>query len=93
MNNFIIDLEYIAPIEEIEKHLDTHMDYIHDGRDKGMFISWGPKVPRTGGMIIAQADDIAEIEAFCKTDPFIVHGVSKMTITEFIARRPITHKS
>ena len=69
MKNFIIDLEYKAPIEEIEKHLDPHMDYIHAGRDKGYFISWGPKVPRSGGLIIAQAETREEIEAFAATDP------------------------
>lgn len=92
MQNFIIDLEYVAAIEQIEEHLDAHMDYIHQGRDKGMFITWGPKVPRSGGMIIAQAETRAALEAFCNKDPFIVEGVSKMTITEFLARRPITHK-
>ena len=91
MNNFIIDLEYQAPIEEIEKHLDAHMDYIYAGRDKGYFISWGPKVPRTGGLIIAQAETREEIEAFASTDPFVTEGVSKMTVTEFVARREIKH--
>lgn len=91
MKNFIIDLEYQAPISEIEKHLDPHMDYIHAGRDKGYFISWGPKVPRTGGLIIAQAESREEIEDFCGTDPFVTEGVSKMTITEFVARREIKH--
>ena len=91
MKNFIIDLEYKAPIEEIEKHLEPHMDYIHAGRDKGYFISWGPKVPRSGGLIIAQAETREEIEAFAATDPFIVEGVSNMAITEFVARREIKH--
>jgi len=92
MKNFIIDLEYVAAIDQIEEHLNAHMDYIHQGRDTDMFITWGPKVPRSGGLIIAQAETRAELEAFCNTDPFVVEGVSKMIITEFAARRLIAHQ-
>ncbi|MCZ4271064.1 YciI family protein [Maritalea porphyrae] len=92
MNNFVVDLEYLVPLEQIEPYMDGHMDYIVRGRDLGLFVSWGPKVPRTGGVIIAQSETRAELEAFCNTDPFVVEGVSKMAITEFVARRPITHK-
>ena len=89
MNNFIVDLEYLVPLDEISPHMDGHMAYLADGADKGYFMSWGPKVPRVGGVIIAKSEDREKLAKFCATDPFIISGVAKMIITEFIARRPI----
>ena len=89
MKNFIIDLEYIVPIADIEPLMDGHMAYINEGKDKGVFISWGPKVPRTGGVILAVAESYEEIEAFCATDPFVAEKAAQVKITEFVARREI----
>lgn len=93
MTNFIIDLEYVAPLEQIEPHMDGHMRYIDDGNAKELFITWGPKVPRTGGVIVAQSDSLNDLVAFCNTDPFITNKLAKMTITEFIGRRPISQST
>ncbi|MFT6659417.1 YciI family protein [Maritalea sp.] len=89
MKNFFVDLEYVVPLKEAEKHFDAHMEFVETGYEKGYFVTTGPKVPRTGGVIFAKAEDRAEFEAFCATDPFVIEGVAKITITEFIARRVI----
>jgi uncharacterized protein YciI len=43
----------------------------------------GRKVPRTGGIIIADCADRAEIEAIMESDPFFI-GVAEYEIIEFV---------
>jgi len=44
-------------------------------------------VPRTGGIILAQAADKTGLEALLQRDPFQQAGLAQYTITEFIASR------
>jgi len=93
MKNFIVDLEYLVPMDQVEPHIKGHMDFVAKGYDKGFFIASGAKVPRTGGVILAKADEREALAGYCNTDPFVISGIAKMTITEFIARRTIDEAS
>jgi uncharacterized protein YciI len=46
----------------------------------------GPQGPRTGGIIIADCADRAEIEAIMESDPFFIGGVAEYEIIEFVPR-------
>lgn len=78
---FILTLTYIAPLEEVDRHVPAHMDWIKAGYASGTFLASGRKVPRTGGFILAKGDR-AGIEALAATDPFMVAGVTTYDITE-----------
>ena len=78
---FILTLNYIAPLEEVDRHVPAHMDWIKAGYASGAFLASGRKVPRTGGVILARGNR-AEIEALVATDPFTVAGVTTYDITE-----------
>ena len=78
---FILTLTYIAPLEEIDRHVPAHMDWIKAGYASGTFLASGRKVPRTGGFILAKGDR-ADIEALVATDPFMVAGVTTYDIIE-----------
>ena len=78
---FILTLTYIAPLEEIDRHVPAHMAWIKAGYASGTFLASGRKVPRTGGFILAKGDR-ADIEALVATDPFMVAGVTTYDITE-----------
>lgn len=80
---FVIDLEYQIPREEALPHLDAHMTYIRDHMTAGVFLASGPKVPLTGGVIIAMARTLDEVEAIAAADPLYVHGCTRFRITEF----------
>lgn len=79
----IIDLTYKKPIEEVDKHLVAHRDFLEEHYRTGIFIASGPKDPRDGGVIIALAEQPA-IEDIIKNDPFYQHGIADYQITEFI---------
>ena len=78
---FILTLTYIAPLQEVDRHVPAHMDWIKAGYASGTFLASGRKVPRTGGFILAKGDR-ADIEALVATDPFMVAGVTTYDITE-----------
>jgi len=66
--------------------MPPHMDWVNAGYDSGMFLASGRKVPRTGGMILAQGDR-AEIEAYVAADPFAAEGVAVYEVTEVAVTR------
>ena len=83
---FVVDLEYVVPVEQVEPLIEGHMRFLEECYDKGIFMASGPKVPRTGGVILAQSDSREAIEALITQDPFHEQGVARYTITEFVPR-------
>jgi uncharacterized protein YciI len=81
---FIIDLNYIATLEELDAHMADHVKYLRKYYKKNIFIASGRKVPRTGGIILALADSKEVIEKLIKEDPFYKHKLAEFTITEFL---------
>ncbi|GGH04183.1 YciI family protein [Mucilaginibacter phyllosphaerae] len=82
---FIISLTYIVPLEELDKHMDAHVAYLKKYYAAEVFIMSGRKVPRTGGVIIAQADAKEILEKIIAEDPFHKHKLARFEITEFLA--------
>ena len=81
---FIIDLNYIVPLEELDTHMASHVKYLHKYYKKNIFVASGRKVPRTGGIILALADSKEAVELIIKEDPFYQHELAEFTITEFL---------
>ncbi|MCR4264992.1 YciI family protein [Nitratireductor sp. ZSWI3] len=78
---FIVSLNYMAPIEDVEMHVPAHMAWLEKHYEAGLFLASGRKVPRTGGIILAKGDRAA-LEACLREDPFAVHGIARYEITE-----------
>ena len=81
---FIINLTYIVPLEELDRHMADHVKYLHKYYDKNIFVASGRKVPRTGGIILALANTREEVEKIIKEDPFYKHELAEFDITEFL---------
>ena len=82
---FIIDLHYTAPLEKLDQHMEAHVKYLKKYYAADVFIMSGRKVPRTGGIIIAQADSKEILEKIIAEDPFHQHRLAEFEITEFLA--------
>jgi uncharacterized protein YciI len=80
---FVIDLNYIVPLEEIDRHMNDHMQFLRECYKHNIFIASGRKVPRTGGIILAMADSKEQIAAIIAEDPFCKLKLAEATITEF----------
>lgn len=83
---FVVDLQYIVPMSDVEPHIPGHVEFLNEGFKSGLFLMSGAKVPRTGGMIIAQAANKDALEAQLAKDPFHVEKVAHFQITEFQAK-------
>lgn len=83
---FILDLTYTAPLSEADLHMEGHMQWVDMGYERLLFLASGRKVPRTGGVILAQGER-DDIEAYCALDPFVTHGIARYHITEMMVTR------
>ncbi len=80
---FIIELIYKVPLEEIDTHMKAHVAYLNKYYKAKNFIVSGRKIPREGGIIIANASTKKEIEKIIKQDPFYKHKLADFRIIEF----------
>lgn len=87
-NLFIISLEYRVPISVVDQYLESHREFLKEGYKNKLFITSGPRVPRTGGVIIAHAESKAYLEMILQKDPFRQHGIADYQIIEFM---PVMH--
>lgn len=81
---FIVSLEYVKPLDQVDALLDAHVAWLREGYAAGVFLASGRKTPRTGGIILASGDR-ASLETRLARDPFRVAGVATCTVTEFTA--------
>jgi len=81
---FIIDLNYIVPLEELDVHMADHVRYLRKYYRQNVFVASGRKVPRTGGIILALAGSVEEVEKIISEDPFYKHELAEFTITQFL---------
>lgn len=81
---FIINLNYIVPLEQLDAHMADHVKFLRHYYKKNVFVASGRKVPRTGGIILALAKSKEEIEEIITEDPFHIHKLAEFSITEFL---------
>ncbi len=81
---FIINLNYIVPLEELDKYMASHVKFLHKYYKQGIFIASGRKMPRTGGIILALADDEQAVHKIMSEDPFTTNQLAQYTLTHFL---------
>ena len=90
---FILSITYKVPLETVEQYIDAHMAYLNGYYLSVHFVVSGRKVPRTGGIILAKGASLEEVMKIAHADPFYIHGVSDVEVTEFVAGRTIDELS
>lgn len=81
---FIINLHYIVPLERLDGHMADHVKFLNKYYKQHVFLTSGRKVPRTGGIILAQAKSKEVVEQIIQEDPFYIHKLAEFTVTEFL---------
>jgi uncharacterized protein YciI len=81
---FIINLNYIVPLEQLDAHMTDHVKFLRKYYNQDVFVASGRKVPRTGGIILALANSKDEIEEIIREDPFYKFKLAEFTVTEFL---------
>ncbi|HKU67358.1 MAG TPA: YciI family protein [Candidatus Baltobacteraceae bacterium] len=80
---FLLLSRYVKPLEEIDRVLPEHREFLDRNYKSGLFILSGPLNPRTGGVILTADASRETIEAVLAEDPFVRAGVSEYDIVEF----------
>ncbi len=83
---FVVTLTYVQPLEQVDAHLEAHRAFLAEHYANGTFLVSGPQEPRTGGVILAQAESFNALQAVLAQDPFHVHGVAQYQVVQFAAR-------
>jgi len=80
---YIISLTYKQGLEKVDAHLAAHVEYLKAQYEAGIFLASGRKIPRTGGIILARAENRDALMEIVAQDPFYRNDVADYDITEF----------
>lgn len=80
---FIAILTYKKPLEEVDRFLQAHREYLVKHYAIGDFIASGPQTPREGGVIMVKAENRTAVDAIIAQDPFNINGIADYQIVEF----------
>ena len=80
---FIAILTYKKPLEEVDRFLQAHRDYLAEHYTGCDFIASGPQTPRVGGVITIKTECRAAVDSIIAQDPFNVNGIADYQIVEF----------
>lgn len=80
---FIAILTYKKPLEEVDRFLQAHRDYLAEHYAAGHLITSGPQTPRKGGVIMIKAENRAAVDSILAKDPFNINGIADYQIVEF----------
>lgn len=80
---FIAIVKYKRPLEEVDRYLQAHRDFLDRHYAAGDIITSGPQTPRVGGVIMLRGASRAAVEGILATDPFNVNGIADYELIEF----------
>ena len=80
---FVIFGKYRKPIEEVDRVLPAHKEFLDKYYAKGVFVCSGAMKPREGGVIICNAKSRDEVDVIMSEDPFFIEQVTDYSIIEF----------
>ncbi|WP_413664507.1 YciI family protein [Microbulbifer sp. CNSA002] len=81
---FIVSLTYIKPLEEVNKFIPEHLEFLNEYYELGYFQLSGRKEPRTGGVILVTIGSRSALEKVLKQDPFYREGLANYEVTQII---------
>ena len=77
-------LTYVKPLEEVDKEINSHIEYLEKFYSLQKIIFSGRRNPRIGGTIICNAKDKKEVESIIGQDPFFIKKIAEYEIIEFL---------
>ncbi|HLQ96981.1 MAG TPA: YciI family protein [Pseudogracilibacillus sp.] len=60
--------------EKSTSHRQAHLDYVEQMREENHIFLYGKLKDGAGGLIIYQGEDLQDIEALVKNDPYVTTG-------------------
>lgn len=90
MKHFIVKINYAVPLDQIAQVRPEHREFLQVGYDRGLLLMSGPLNPPTGGIAVARAESLEEVQAFFAQDPYNLKGMTTYGFVEFdpVKRQP-----
>lgn len=82
---YVVVLNYVKPLNEVDEQITAHIEWLKKGYADGIFLASGRKIPRTGGVILAQCESLNALEERLRQDPFQKQGLANAEIIPFEA--------
>jgi len=79
----IIDITYTNPLSIIDQPLTPHKIFVEELSMLVVFVNYGRKVPRNGGIILEKTT-LSNAKELVKRDPFFINNIAEFSFTEFI---------
>jgi uncharacterized protein YciI len=91
MKHFLLEGEHLVPFERRAPELiASHRQFLQQGYDRGRFLVSGPSIPARGGILIARAESVDELNDFLADEPYCKAKVMRFVrVTEF---DPVQHQ-
>ena len=84
---FVLITKYVKPLDEVERLMPAHQEFLDRFYREGKFIASGPREPRTGGVILADvASELEAMKIVCE-DPFFTEKVAEYEVIRFTPTR------
>ncbi len=80
---FVAISTYLKPLEELEALYPAHFAWMMPHYTAGRVLGSGPRVPRTGGILIGREESLEAFQTFLAQDPFVQAGAAHYEIFEF----------
>ena len=81
---FVVLLTYTQPLAAVDALIPAHREFLQRMYRAGTFLLSGRMEPRDGGVILANAASVDELESALAQDPFRLHGVADYQVVEFL---------
>lgn len=85
---FIVQLTFKVALNEVDKYLQAHRDFLDYYYKQGLLVASGPMKPRTGGIIIAAMNNRTQLEEILQKDPYYMAELADYQIIDFT---PVKH--
>ena len=83
MKHFIVEITYKVSFDDLQSTMPVHRAYLDEGYAKGLLLMSGPQEPKTGGIVVAHANDEKEIKDYFAKDPYFIQNLAKYRFIEF----------
>lgn len=83
MRHFIVLLNFTTPFEQFGDAVPHHRAFLQEGYDRGLLLLSGPQQPKTGGIVVARAESLEDLQAFFARDPYKARRLAEHAYLEF----------
>jgi uncharacterized protein YciI len=83
VKHFVVEVTYTEPFEKVLPTRDAHRQYLQSGYERGLLLCSGAQATHKGGLVIARAASLEELQGFFAKDPYYLNQLASYRFLEF----------